>query len=170
MANPKVCTAKPALAMYRDMNAAISTGATGKFRRSTGEFQATFETPLKDLDRFAAAILSVDGKIHGADIIIEQIVFSPKNLNALFPGQKLLFGKDWSITATSREETHDLLRAALADWMDFAFIPTPKPFMIYADHDEYIKFFTHNKSSLNQIISTLSENKFNQVTDWKRHF
>src|ERR1700761_8827318 len=143
------------------MNAGISSGAIKKFRQSPGEFQMTFKTPLKDLDRFVTAILSANERITSASLFIDQIVFAPSNLNALFPGDdKPAFGKDWSTTTVNRQETHALLRAALADWMDFAFVPAPKPFVIYADHDEYITFFAHTKSNLNRVASALSESKF----------
>jgi len=100
------------------MNAGTSSGAIKKFRQSPGEFQVTFKTPLKDLDRFVTAILSADERIKAASVFIDQIVFTPNNLNALFPGdEKPAFSKDWSVTTNDRPQTHTLLHAALADWM-----------------------------------------------------
>ncbi len=36
------------------------------------------------------------------------------------------------MTAEGHVEIEELLRAALSDWVDFLFVPTPEPFVIYA--------------------------------------
>ena len=153
------------------MNASITAGAMKKFRRTPWRFQETFQTPLKDLDHFVSTILLSDENIKQAQVVIEQVVFEPKNLKALSSNvDSQLLSKDWSLTATGKEEVQKLLRAALADWVDFAFIPSPKPFVVYADHDEYITFFANTKGNLNRDISVLTENGFKQVTNWQRLF
>jgi len=155
-----------------NMNASIATGAIKKFRETAWEFQATFQTPLKDLERFVIAILSTEESVKQACVIIDQVVFEPKNLiNALFSRSQIQpLSKDWSLTATDKEEVQNLLRAALADWVDFAFVPSQKSFVIYADHDEYTTFYANTKSNLNRVVSVLTEQGFKQVVNWQRHF
>jgi hypothetical protein len=153
------------------MNALITIGAIEKFCKTSWGFQTTFQTPLKDLERFVAAILSTEEDITKASVIIDQVVFEPKNLTALFSGsQTQSLSKDWSLTATDKVEVHKLLRATLSDWIDFAFIPLPKPFVIYADHDEYTTFYANTKLNLSRFVSVLTANGFKQLANWQRHF
>jgi hypothetical protein len=49
----------------------------------------------------------------------------------------------------------EALIAVLSDCVDFLFIPTPTSFVIYADHDEYITFYAHTRSNLNQVANPL---------------
>jgi hypothetical protein len=51
-----------------------------------------------------------------------------------------LFQRDASIFSTNPEEVPALLVSAFSDWSDFLFVPRPKPFVIYADHDEWVTF------------------------------
>jgi hypothetical protein len=48
-----------------------------------------------------------------------------------------------------------LLQAVLTDAVDFAFIPTPKPFVMYADHDDLVTLFANTKSNLNRVAQAL---------------
>ena len=61
-----------------------------------------------------------------------------------------------SITAAGQEEIEALLEAALGDWVDFIFVPEPKSFAIYSDHDEFTTFFAQNRSSLNRVVQALA--------------
>jgi hypothetical protein len=36
------------------------------------------------------------------------------------------FGENWSLEASGRVEMEELLEAALGDWIDFIFVPTPE--------------------------------------------
>jgi hypothetical protein len=45
----------------------------------------------------------------------------------------------------SDKEIAPLLEAALGDWVDFLFVPVPKPFAIYADHDDYITLYANSR-------------------------
>ena len=153
------------------MTISTTAGAMKKFRRTPWRFQETFQTPLKDLERFVAAILSANEDIKQACVVIDQIVFEPKTLKALLPADHMeLLIQDCSLAAMSRPEIHKLLRAALADWIDFAFIPSPRPYVIYADHDEYTTFYANTKSNLSRVIAPLSKQGFRQVIGWQRHF
>jgi hypothetical protein len=67
---------------------------------------------------------------------------------------------DWSFIAYEKSEIGDLLTAMLADSIGFALIPTPKKFMSYADHDDYITFFAATRSNLNHVASALEHLKF----------
>jgi hypothetical protein len=146
-------------------------GAVKRFRRTSWRFQQTFETPLKDLDRFVSVILSVH-KITGGVLTIDEVVFEPKHLLVLMSKHSLppQYGHDWRFEVTGEEQVSELLVAALSDWVDFLFVPSPKPFVIYADHDEYTTFYGNTKSNLTGIVSALSENGFKQVQNWERRF
>lgn len=62
----------------------------------------------------------------------------------------------------------ELLEAALGDWVNFTFVPKPKPFVIYADHDEYTTFYANTKSNLNGVVQALSGAGFEKVPDYQR--
>ena len=97
-------------------------------------------------------------------------MFEPKNLNALLADRCLppSLQSESCIEATGQQETAALLQAALSDSVDFWFIPTPKPFVIYADHDEYTTFFANSKSNLNGLIEPLLKQGFQKV-DYERN-
>jgi hypothetical protein len=146
-------------------------GAIKRFRRTPWRFQQTVATPLEDLDRFVAAIAAAHGRIEEATVTIDQIVFTPNSLIALTSKlSPLPLSRESSITAETPQEAELLLKAALKDWTDFIFVPTPKPFVIYADHDEYITFYANNKSQLNQIIKPLESHGYELVQNWQREF
>ncbi|HUD49842.1 MAG TPA: hypothetical protein VMR33_23665 [Candidatus Baltobacteraceae bacterium] len=117
-----------------------------------------------------ATIFSTDDSIQAGCVTIDQVVFEPKHLSALLARHSLpaQFGRDRSIAATRRDEVAELLEAALRDWIDFIFIPTPKPFVIYAEHDENTTFYANRKSNLNSVVEALSARGFKQVQDYER--
>jgi hypothetical protein len=145
-------------------------GSLKRLRRTPWRFQKTFLTPLKNLKPFVATILSNDVK--SATLTIEQYVFEPKNLIALLGEHSLPpeCGCEWAVTATGDTEVVELLEAALGDWLDFWFIPTPKSFVIYADHEEYTTFFAKTKSNLNRAVQALSAANFSSVSNYERRF
>jgi len=97
-------------------------------------------------------------------------VFEPKSLIATLAKYSLSAKacRDWSLQATGRDEVAEILQAALSDWIDFAFVPTPKPFVIYADHDEYVTFYANTKSNLNTVVEALSARGYRRVLDYQR--
>jgi hypothetical protein len=99
-------------------------------------------------------------------------VFQPKHLTELGAKYSISMDlrKDTTIDAPNKAESEALLLAALSDWVDFAFVPNPKPFIIYADHDEYTTFFANTKANLNRVLTRLGERGFKAVTDYTRHF
>ena len=76
--------------------------------------------------------------------------------------------RDATITAETAVEVEPLLTAAFRDWVDFVFTPSPKPFVIYADHDEYATFFASSRANLNSVASPLIDRGFRAVEDYTR--
>ena len=142
-----------------------------KFRKTAWEFQQTFQTPLKNLEPFVTLIVSA-GDIETAQLNVAEVVFEPKHLTSalrqyLIPGE---FRRDRAFVAESRGEVQCLLLAALSDWLDFAFVPKPTKFAIYADHDEYVTFYAHRRGILNGLITALEAEDFERVPNWQRRF
>ncbi len=147
-------------------------GSLKRFRRTSWRFQETFHTPLKNLKPFVGAIAAALDPLSAGCVTINQVVFEPNHLIALLTRHSLPaeYGHDWSVTAEGKQETEALLEAALGDWVDCLFVPTPKPFVIYADHDEYITFYANTKSNLNRIAQALFGNGFEKVPGYERDF
>lgn len=145
-------------------------GKIKKFGRTPWRFQATFKSPLKELDLFVSTILREDGGFTNGSVTIDGIVFEPKNIKILLAANSLSveLAHDWSITADGKIQVRELLKAAFSDWMDFLFVPTPKPFVIYADHDEYATFYANAKSNLNLVTQALLNNGFKQIQEYQR--
>jgi hypothetical protein len=73
-----------------------------------------------------------------------------------------------TVSADNPSECEDLLVAALADWVDFFYLPEPKQLIIYADHDEYTTLFAGRKGPLSQIAAGMRVAGFTEVTDYVR--
>ena len=93
------------------------------------------------------------------------MVFEPKHVQSFLASQRLppSLQRESSIEVVGQQQVGALLEAALGDWVDFWFVPTPKPFVIYADHDEYTTFFANSKSNLNGIVGPLVKQGFETV-------
>jgi hypothetical protein len=143
-----------------------------RFRRIPWQFQQTFHTPMQNLQPFARAILTANEQIQGGCITIDNIVFDLKHLATLLAKHSLptQCGRNWSLTVTGQHEVETLLQAALSDWVDFIFVPTPELFVIYADHDEYTTFYADTKLNLSRVTEALSAKDFVIVKDYERHF
>ena len=76
--------------------------------------------------------------------------------------------RDATIFARSTEDAQALLLAAFWDGLNFICIPTPKPFVFYADHDDWVTFYANSKSNLNRVIEPLASNGYKMVQDWQR--
>jgi len=152
------------------MNLDENPAALKKFRRTAWKFQQTFETPLKDLKRFVSTIGQAGGPWRSASLIIELAVFDPTHLIDLLNANSIppRYQRGVSITPAGQEEAEALLEAALGDWVDFIFIPDPKSFAIYADHDEYTTFYSHTRSNLNRVTEALSTKGFKEVPGYER--
>jgi hypothetical protein len=144
-------------------------GALKRFRRTPWRFQQTVERPHADgLAAFVSTITAAHGHIEEATITLDQIVFRTERMTALCPpGSPLPLVRESSISVRV-EDVGALLVAAFMDGPDFIFIPSPKPFVFYADHDDWITFYTNTKSHLNHIIDPLASNGYKLVQSWQR--
>ena len=145
-------------------------GAIKKFGRTPWKFQVTFQTPIDDLDLFVGAILNLEPTIEQGALTVDEIVFDQDQLRVLIPTapDSLLIGRDFCFEAESRLEVHALLMAAFAEWTDFLFEPTLKPFVMYADHDEYATFYANSKGIISRISDNLTKAGVRQVADYQR--
>jgi hypothetical protein len=132
-------------------------------------FQQTYATPLTDLPRFVHTLLAPFA-FDKAAVWIETIVFTPHKLINYLHG----FGIDTDegelnravLSAEDTSETTALLEHVLSEWIDFAFIPSPKNFVIYADHDEYTTVFTASAQLLASLCSNMQLQSFRAVDNW----
>ena len=152
------------------MTLSAISGSLKRLRKTPWRFQQTFLTPVRDLQPFVATIVSGREHIQAGTVTIDSVVFEPENLNALLTSQSIppSLQRESSIEAAGDQEVEALLRATLSDSVDFWFVPAPKPFVIYADHDEYTTFFANSKSNLNGVIEPLLKAGFERV-DYERH-
>jgi len=154
-------------------------GALKAFRRTASQLkhQRTFQRPSANLRAFVAAISVALEPVREACVVLDEITFKPENLNSLLarhsisthPMTNTRYLADWSIHSSDGSEAQELLMAVLSDWIDFAFIPAPKRFVIYADEDEYVTFFAATKSHLNSVTALLEKSGFHG-NDYERRF
>jgi hypothetical protein len=150
-------------------------GATQRLRRSVGhsrQFQETFRTPPKQLATFAATVLAAHAPIESGSVNVDQVVFTPKRLEALLSDHRLplTYGQDWTITASGPQEATALLQAVWGDWLDFWFTPAPKRYHIFADHDEYTTIFAATKGHLAKVTAALANTGFSRVDRYEREW
>ena len=81
-----------------------------------------------------------------ATITIDAVIFNTERMSALCPTGSALT-HDISLAAESAEEAQALLVAAFWDGPDFVCTPTPKPFVFYADHDDWITFYANKTAA-----------------------
>ena len=131
--------------------------------------QATFKTPLKELDRFVATLLK-PVSAESAVLSLDLVVFEPKHLIALLNRSSIQVDDSWhlNLRAESQELVTELLVAALADWTDFVFIPSPPSFAIYADHDEYVTFYAKARANLKSLQTRLIAGGFKHIDGYIR--
>ena len=148
-------------------------GTLRKYRRTAWKFQQTFHTPLDDLPRFVDVILSALPGLRASQAVLEQVVFEPRaELVPLY--SKYSISLNWrgdapTLEAAGPAESRELLQALLSEWIDFFFVPTPRPLVIYADHDEFITFLAHRKAPLSAVSGALAAAKF-RPADYVREF
>jgi len=145
-------------------------GALKRFHKTAWKCQRTFKTPLQNLQTFVTTIVSAAPGLRAASVTVEQAVFEPKHLNGLLTQYSipLKYDRGLSLIASDRQEAEGLLLAVLSDWIDFLFIPDPKLFAIYADHDEFTTFYAQTRSNLNRVVSALSGQGFETVPGYER--
>ena len=148
-------------------------GQLRRLRRSLeGLEQRTFRTPLQRLAPFVDRLVGNDPPFGAATVFVQQTVFTPKHLEKLLSSHKLpvSYGADNTIRSETAVETAALLEAALADWVDFYFVPSPRDFVLYADHDEYSTLFAARKGTLSRLADGLSEAGVSEVSGYRREF
>ena len=149
------------------MTATTTPGILKKFRRTPWHFQQTVERPqASDLQRFVSTIIQGHDIVAGT-VTIDQVVFNTERLASLCPPDSTLT-HDTSISAESAEDLCALLEAAFWDGPDFICIPTPKPFVFYADNDNWITFYANSKSHLNHVVKPLASHGYKLVQGWQR--
>jgi len=152
------------------MTVTHTPGAMKTFRRTPWRYQQTFEIPqgFGRLEGFASAIIKAHGHVEAVTVTIDEIVFDTERMTALCPaGAPLPLTRESSLSAFG-EEVETLLAAAFIDGPDFIFIPNPKPFVCYADHDGWITFYANTKSHLSHVIELLSSHGYKAVENWQR--
>ena len=140
-----------------------------RFRATAWLFQQTFKTPLKDLNRFVSTFLAPFSLERGA-LSTDEVVFEPKDLLHLLATNSLSV-EDYhhlTIQATGQRDIAELLQAALGDWVDFVFVPSPEVIAIYADHDEYATFYAQDDATLRGVASRLETAGFEAVPSYTR--
>jgi hypothetical protein len=153
------------------MQIAETPGAGQRLRQALrGQVQQTFETPLEQLDTFAATVLGAHAPVESGSVSLQQIVFTPRQLEALLTEHRLTAppGEDWTITASGVDETAALLEAVWSDWVDFYFTPTPTRYHIFADHDEFTTIFAATSSDLAKVTMALRRVGFSPVHGYQR--
>jgi hypothetical protein len=151
-------------------------GAIQRLRRSLGrshgQFQQTFVTPLKQLRVFTTVVLAAHAPIESGSVNLEQVVFTPKNLERLLLDHRLplTYGEEWTITAGGPQESAALLRAVWGDWIDFYFTPAPKRYQIFADHDEYTTIFAAAMDDLARVATALTNAGFSPIDGYQRQW
>lgn len=154
------------------MDLSEAPGTINKFGRTAWKFQQTFRTPLKNLEPLISSVITAVPRIQAACLTIDKVIFEPKHLIALMTRHQapLRYVRDITITASGTNESEALLLAALSDWIDFLFVPRPKPFVIYADHDEYTTFYAQTRSNLNSVTCPLARQGVEEIPGYRRHF
>jgi len=152
------------------MTLSENPAALKRFRRTPWKFQSTFETPLKNLPAFVLTIASAGEQWKTGSLTLELVVFEPRNLIALLERNSIpiRYERGVTLTASGKQEIEDLLCAVLGDWIDFLFVPEPKSFAIYADHDEFTTLYAQTRSNLNRVVHRLSDKGFKIERDYKR--
>ena len=152
------------------MNLNKKPGALKRFHKTSWKFQQTFQTPLKNLRPFVTAILSAASPLHSGSLTVKHVIFEPKHLNDLLISLSIPTKYEYglSLMTSNSLELDALLFATFSDWIDFIFTPDPKPFVIYADHDEYTTFYAQTRSNLNRAIQSLSLHGFEPIPGYER--
>ena len=142
-----------------------------RFRAEPWPFQKTFKTPLKDLNRFVSTFVAPLSLTRGT-LSTDQVVFEPKELLHLLANNSLSVEDYYHLTiqAAGQQEIGDLLQAALGDWVDFVFVPLPEVLAIYADHDEYSTFYTHDDATMKNVALSLETAGFENVLSYTRGY
>jgi hypothetical protein len=144
-------------------------GELKRLRARVSPEQATFHVPPARAADFATALCAAGAGADGARIVIANVVFPARHLNAALgrSDPEAVLARETVVDAGAGE-AHPLLTAALGDCVDFWFVPSPGGFLLFADHDEYSTVFAHKKSAVSRSTAALTQAGFRHVSDFSR--
>jgi hypothetical protein len=143
-------------------------GETKKLRRKAGDAQLTFAVTRAGAKAFASALLSGDPPCERAALVVEETSGALYHIGPLIEQPPLeSLPRDTTITATGREAAEALLAAALSDYVDFWFVPTPGGLLVYADNDEYATVFAHRQGPVSKAGERLRAADLTEVTGYR---
>jgi hypothetical protein len=152
------------------MRMSLANTSGWRFREAPFSLQQTYVTPLKELPRFVETLVQPFA-LEKASACIELFVFEPTQLIWYLRGFGIRTDEGElnraTLQAENRTEALDLLECMLAQWADFAFIPSPEGFAVYADHDEYTTVFTEDAEALASIHEAMCSLGFKAVDNWR---
>ena len=153
------------------MNLSAASSPLKQLAKTPWKFQRTLLTPVRNLQPFVSTVLLSVPSLQTACVTIEQAVFEPKNLIEILTRHSLPLEcqKGTSVAAEGEREIEELLRACFSDCTDFLFVPSSKPFVIYADHDEYTTFYANTRSNLNRVTDALLTLRMEEVSGYQRN-
>ena len=117
-------------------------------------------------------MIAAHAPLESGRVTLEQVVFTPTKLEVLLTSHNLPFtyGRDWTVMAAGREEVAPRLEAAWGDSFDFYFIPQPRRFHLFADHDEYTTIFGATKGQVSKVVTALTKAGFSPVEGYEREW
>ena len=145
------------------------TGELKRLRARAGAIQTTFRVPPNRAVEFAAALLSDGAGADAARLVIADVVFPPRHLNATLARHdpEASLAHEMVIDAGPGEGTL-LLSSALSDSVDFWFDAKPGGFLLFADHDEYSTVFAHRQGAVSRAGERLRAARFDEVPGYER--
>jgi hypothetical protein len=148
---------------------ASTPGATKKVRQKAGGVQVTFWVTRDGAPAFAAALLSGDPPCDRAELVVQGVSGALYHLGPLIAHPPLVsLPRDTTISATGLEVSTTLLAAAMADYVDFWFVPKPGGLVVYADNDEYATVFAHRQGPVSTAGERLRAAGFREVVGYER--
>lgn len=145
------------------------TESVQQFKASPWAFEKTLVTPRADIRGFLSALVEVFPIAQG-EASTDEVVFEPRNVLELMADRELSLHEHWSFCASvsGAEDVQELLAAMLSDWIDFAFVPSPATFALYADHDDHLTIYVPTQSGLDRVVACLEAKGFSFVEDYAR--
>ncbi len=150
------------------MNISLKASNGGRLREAPFPFQQTYVTPLEGLSRFVRSLLT-PFVFNQASIQIETIVFNPEDLIEYLKLHGINTDEGElnraTLTADDASEAATLLEQVLVQWIDFAFVPSPRTFAIYSATAEFTTIFT---SSAELIIVAPQRDEDSKIQSCRR--
>jgi hypothetical protein len=143
-------------------------GEAKKLRRKAGDAQVTFAVTRADAMAFAAALLSGDQSCERATLVVQETSGALYHVGPLIAHPPLEpLPRDTTIAATGPEAAAALLAAAVSDYVDFWFAPTPGALLVYADNDGYATVFAHRQGPVSRAGERLQAAGLSEVTGYR---